>query len=754
MARVWMRGRRRDPVRSCIAKCGSCVHHGSRAHGNPSREDVEVTVPRGAVPLEAGFKTDQTREDERLASDLLGVLVQAQQYVGEVFSIGYETALVQIHDRFRKDVGGVPGLCFLVATRLGPGESFDFRVEDSSVILLRVMDEAPLPNAQDAARARSEAAQRVSGEEGTHWDDPDVMDSSTAHILSFAGMRCRVIGTFYLDHPPADRPDLAARKVLLRFGSDISNFYPNRGLKVYKPNAEALRRIVNYRDLLRVDPDAAPVVVGEVRYASTNRSFQGVSNVPVEVVPEDLLGQKTALFGMTRIGKSNTTKTILKSVFGLRFSEPKKQRVGQVVFDPNGEYANENVQDASSKGANPNAIKNVWKALKGGKKEDVITFGTREHENDPDRVLMLLNFYSIENLQQGKEIIDAELADVEAIYIQAFKQVRLDAPENYPAKGSATTRFDRHVLVYRTLLFDAGYKLPTDLSEAKTGGLFGEELIKAMKDTVANEKSERADDYVRAAAVLERPTCAWGALPTALESLWAFMNDKQSTFGTFNTAYVMKKGGSGEPWADANLRNLLGVFQWSGGAKMIGRSRAMHTFTTKGDYADAIYSALVEGKLVIVDQSGGDERVNKAAATRVMERIFQKNRDLFRSGKTPPELLVYVEEAHNILPSGSETDMKDIWVRTAKEGAKYHIGLVYATQEVSGVQRNILKNTSNWFIGHLNNTDETKELTKYYDFADFEQSILRAQDRGFLRVKTLSNLFVVPVQISRFTIET
>ena len=692
-------------------------------------------------------------------------LIQYEQYVGEVYSLGYETASVMIHDHHRREVGGIPSLSFLIATRiprtrLDPEqnaglENFDYKQEDSSIILLRVMDAARLPSDDEAMRIRVQSAQSISGEPDVHWDSTQAMDSKTYHVLSFAGVQCRVIGTFYLDNVDGNPVPQ------LKFGSDISNYYPNQGLKVFKPNEAALETIVNYRTN-ESDYASKPVNIGHIRYASTNRNFQGVADVPFDINPADFLDQKTALFGMTRTGKSNTTKVILQSVFALRFSPEKPERIGQIVFDPNGEYANENVQDENLQ-RNPSAIKNVWGINPLGKKDDVVTYGISGHPNDPDRKLMLINFYDGAMLQIGKNMIDTLLEADNSKYIKNFRQVSLEPPrkndydEDKQYQG-AIVRYKRRVLFYQALLKKAGFKVPPNLKPVMRHGfnsLFSQTILKAMAEVELEKKDKKKESQIRRAASIlskssPKSSPSWDAIASAAEGLFYFI--RTEAYEKFDEDYI-KDSSSGESWADGDLIRILEMFTFRKGANMIGEMRNQHTEKTDTDFAQDIYQDLQEGKLVVVDQSSGDPEVNEAAAKRIMRQIFAGHQSLFRNGKYPPHILVYVEEAHNLLPHGTDIDLKDIWVRTAKEGAKYHIGMVYITQEVSSIQRNILKNTANWFIGHLNNTDETKELRKFYDFADFEGSILRAQDKGFLRVKTMSNPFVVPVQVKRFVIE-
>jgi hypothetical protein len=436
-------------------------------------------------------------------------------------------------------VGGIPSLSFLVATRLGPDDLFDWRAEDSSVILLRVMDAAVLPQDSDALRVRVETAQAVSGRVDQHWDSEDAMDLRTNNFLSFAGIECRVIGTFYLDQQTGASPG----NLVLRFGSDLSNYYPNRGLKVYKPNGAALRAIVNFRDL-RVDDDplaGRTVTIGEVRYASTNRAFQGVSNVAVELVPRDLLGQKSFLAGMTRTGKSNTTKIIIKAVYDLRrLPQQQALRVGQIVFDPNGEYANENTQDASGHGHNPWAVKNIGEHSANDPQGDIVTYGIRAHPHNPNRRMMLLNFYVEENLQTGKEIIDNTLMGDGAKYIQNFRQVRFVPPD--ASDPGAVTRYQRRVLVYRALLYRADFPAPASVGHSPRS-LFSAGFRNALDATQGSpwsgappNRPPATPERAAAATILGNPNASWGQLAQAFETVARFIDERN---GDYDRLYLL-----------------------------------------------------------------------------------------------------------------------------------------------------------------------------------------------------------------------
>lgn len=699
-----------------------------------------------------------TQENEIVKVSDLSELIQVSNYLGEVVDINYSEAIIQVSDYSKQMVKGVQPQSFIVGSRINPCnfEDSDPNVvneEDCCVILFRVLENAELPSDMDRKRIRAETAELMDVQSG-HWEEQ--LDASSKRLMSFSGLKCRIIGTFYLNENNG--------KLALNFGSDMSNYYPNRGLKVYKPTGKALESIVNFG----IDTKNS-IEVGKVRYASTRRSDDGVSNVSVKIDPTDLIAQKSAVFGMTRTGKSNTVKTIVKSIYQLRFSNENHQRIGQIIFDPNGEYANENLQDKDDKTGEAQAIRNLWKIPVNsqiGEAEDVQIYSLGEHKNDPTRKIMKINFYDTKLTQIGKDLIDNKIegdgAGVSSHYIRNFLNLTFVEPE--ATDSAQTTRFERKLLLYRTLLAKSDFTPPNggvvlqnnlfskDFLEALSIGIADYESLEDKERSKFDDKKRKYNECYESLFELSNSGSTYYKLQKTFKILNEYLNDPDSAYHKFNRNYIRKNEG-GLGWADNDTEVLLAMFAYSNASRQIAKANVFHNSNSaKGDYADLIYRDLSEGKLVIVDQALGDMQMNRIAANRILSKIFNENSKKFSEAKEPSNILIFVEEAHNLMPRGSDEDNTNIWARVAKEGAKFKIGMIYSTQEVSSIQRNILKNTTNWFISHLNNKEEIKALETYYDFEDFSKSILYSEDKGFIRMKTRSNRFVVPIQVEKFQV--
>jgi hypothetical protein len=619
------------------------------------------------------------------------------RFVGYVLDIGYDTVTIITSDPFKIAVGGVPRNSLLIMV---PSNLEDL---PPHFTLLRVLESAPTPLSAEVQQTYFELQKKSMPE----------IDVFTQSELQWGALKTGVLGMFYC-HPEMGNA--------VEFSGDLNNFVSAHKYMVYSPDDNLLRLIIN-----SMVPQEDQFSIGYLRLTECRMPLpndQPHPDVRVFVSTRDFMGTRTAMFGKTRLGKSNVVKLIAQSLIE---TTEETRNVGQLIFDINGEYANDNPQDGS-------------RSLRSGYPDRCRVYAVSPKPATPSEPLKL-NFYEQPNTSH--QVIGSLLMEDRRTsgYIKSFISVEIPSLEEIVELpfGGERTRAVRKIQIYWAILSKAGY--PADETRLR-------EIAPSGSGGTKGFDPGFSEDLRRAAyggdSIPQRPQTLRG-LVRELEVINRFRRSAS------NNELLMSSSRSGKPIFDADDLALLEFFDPSSGSgtSWIQPYRMYH-YERAGDFITGILDLLNEGYTVILDLGNANPQVMEYFSKELSAAVFQHQVGKFTGNALGNHYIqLYFEEAHNLFPH--DEDKRDIYSRLAKEGAKYHIGMVYSTQSPTTINRDLLAQTENFFVAHLSSRDDVNAIAKVEIAYDtMTEDILRAKTPGYIRMLTRAHRFVVPVQAWKF----
>lgn len=620
--------------------------------------------------------------------------IERMRFVGYVLDLGYDQAKIITSDPYKLAVGGIPRGSFLIMTPNNP------KGLPPHFTLLRVTGVSPTPLSNQVQQTYFELHKKAMPE----------LDVWTQSELQWGALDCDVLGMFYAD--PLDMRQLA-------FSGDVNNVVSAHRYKVYAPDEALLKLIVNGT----VKPEAQ-YEIGVLRTMECGLLATGaVKQIPVRISMRDFKGTRTAMFGKTRLGKSNVVKLIAQ---GLLEATSQDNSVGQLIFDINGEYANDNPQDGNA------SIRSAYAAR-------CQVYALTSRAATPSKPLRL-NFY--EQPDSCIEILASLLSqdNKTSNYIRSFTSVKLPTIASIGGlPESEKVRPIRKIQIYWAILKKAGFA-------ADEGRLAQRGLVSAN----TKHFSPHFNAALRTAAYSTVRGSAPPAHPTTLDDLVSEL-DVMAQFRRENPNNAALQS-NGKAMFDADDVALLEFLNPSSGSgpSMLRAYRTYHA-PNAGDFVSEILVLLDSGKTVILDLGNATDEIRRYFADMLSNAVFGHQERRFVENSLGQHFIqLYFEEAHNLFPV-DEKDFTGVYVRFAKEGAKFHVGMVYSTQSPSTINKELLAQTENFLVGHLSSQDETRALSRIQiAFSGIEDDILRAKTPGYMRMLTQSHRFVIPLQAKKF----
>lgn len=169
---------------------------------------------------------------------------------------------------------------------------------------------------------------------------------------------------------------------------------------------------------------------------------------------------------------------------------------------------------------------------------------------------------------------------------------------------------------------------------------------------------------------------------------------------------------------------------------------------------EKVFGSLKQGKTVVIDLSLKDNQDASIISTILVRKLFAYNKEKYTSDIRGEviESVVFVEEAQNVLSDEFVRSNANPFVRVAKEGRKFGLGLVAITQRPSAISEEIRTQAENFFAFYMGNTDDVRALVT--SNVNYEGVIAKFVQRetipGNLYMVSAGQSFVLPVRVNEF----
>lgn len=191
------------------------------------------------------------------------------------------------------------------------------------------------------------------------------------------------------------------------------------------------------------------------------------------------------------------------------------------------------------------------------------------------------------------------------------------------------------------------------------------------------------------------------------------------------------------------------------------RKRIRHLIDSdKGLHSDSstlledVFKFLIQGKTVVIDLSLRDSMDASIISTIMVRKLFEQNKENFTSQKSEDVIktVIFVEEAQNVLSDEFVRSTGNPFVRVAKEGRKFGLGIVAITQRPSAISEEIRTQAENFFAFHMGNSDDIKALVKSNINFDgvISSFIQRETIPGNLYMVSSDQAFALPIRVHEF----